>query len=166
MRGVRAVDALRGPGGGAGRLVAGLVGALALSLLVTGCSEEEPYADYCALVEEHRDVLSEAVAAGGPDALISVLPRLAELRDEAPGDVADDWQQVVGRIGALADALEAAGVDPATYDRSDPPGGVGRAERTAIDAAARELARPETREALVAVETQVRDVCGTPLYRT
>lgn len=153
------MGALPGPLPG---LVPGLVLALVTGL-VSGCSGD-PYEDYCATVTEHQDALSEAVAGGGPDSLLSVLGELRDLRDASPDDVADEWQQVVGRLEALQDALDAAGVDAATYDRDDPPAEVSSEERTAIDAAARELVRPETAQALAVLETQVRDVCQTPLY--
>lgn len=133
-------------------------------LLTAGCSGD-PYEDYCDRVLEHQDALSEAVAAGEPDALLSVLPELRDLRDASPGDVADEWQQVVGRLEALQEALDDAGVDPGDYDRDDPPADVTEAQRTAIEAAGRELVRPETTQAFAVLETQVRDVCQTPLYR-
>ena len=44
------------------------------------------------------------------------------------------------------------------------PEGLDPADRTAIDAAARELVRPETAQSMASVETQARDVCQTPLY--
>lgn len=135
---------------------------LLAALSLGGCSDD-PYADYCDTVLEHQDALTEAVAGGGPDALLSVLPELRELRDASPGDVADEWQQVVGRLEALEDALDAAGVDAGSYDRGEAD--VTEEERTAIDAAGRELVRPETAQALSVLETQVRDVCQTPLYR-
>lgn len=135
---------------------------LLAGLSLSGCSDD-PYADYCDTVLEHQDALTEAVAGGGPDALLSVLPELRELRDASPGDVADEWQQVVGRLEALEDALDAAGVDAGSYDRGEAD--VTEEERTAIDAAGRELVRPETAQALSVLETQVRDVCQTPLYR-
>ena len=137
---------------------------LVLAALLTGCSGD-PYEDYCDTVAEHQDVLTEAVAGGDPDALLSVLPELRDLRDASPGDVADEWQQVVGRLEALQEALDDAGVDPGDYDRDDPPTGVTEEQRTAIEAAGRELVRPETSQAFAVLETEVRDVCQTPLYR-
>lgn len=133
-------------------------------LLTAGCSSD-PYEDYCDTVLEHQDALSEAVATGEPDALLSVLPELRDLRDASPRDVVDEWQQVVGRLEALQDALDAAGVEAGDYDREDPPAEVTEEERTAIEAAGRELLRPETSQAFAVLETQVRDVCQTPLYR-
>lgn len=146
-----------------GGLAAGALAVAVCGSLLTGCSTD-PFEAYCERVEEHQEQLTEAVAAGGPDALLSVLPQLRDLRDAAPGDVVDEWQQVVGRLEALEDALEAADVDAATYDREDPPADLSEKDRTAIDAAARELVRPQTSQALATLETQVRDVCQTPLY--
>lgn len=147
-----------------GRAPALGAGLLVVALLASGCSGD-PYEDYCDTVAEHQADIGEAVAGGGPDALLSVLPALRELRDASPDDVADEWQQVVGRLQALQEALDDAGVEAGAYDRDDPPDGVTEEQRTAIDAAARELVRPETAEALAVLETEVRDVCQTPLYR-
>ena len=78
----------------------GLTVAAPLLLGLGGCSSD-PYETYCERVEEHQAALGEAVAAGGPDALLDVLPELRDLRDAAPSDIADEWQQVVGRLEAL-----------------------------------------------------------------
>ncbi len=110
--------------------------------------------------------LTEAVAEGGPDALLGVLPRLRDISEAAPRDVADEWQQVVGRLEALERRARGGRAStPADYDRAAPPEDLADDERAAIDGAARELVRPTTVAALQSVETQVRDVCGTPLYQ-
>ena len=141
-----------------------LLGLAVAAGLLTACSGD-PYEEYCDTVVEHQDELTEAVATGDPDALLTVLPQLRDLRDASPGDVADEWQQVVGRLEALQDALDDAGVDPGDYDREDPPADLTDEQRTAIEAAGRELVRPETAQAFAVLETEVRDVCQTPLYR-
>ena len=56
--------------------------------------------------------------------LLRALPIFRELEDAAPDDIRDDWKIVVDGLTALEDALDDAGVDPATYDRDDPPEGV------------------------------------------
>jgi len=43
---------------------------------------------------------------------------------------------LLGRGGSGTALLEAAGVDPSTYDREHPPAGLGEDERSLIDAAA------------------------------
>lgn len=136
---------------------------LLVSLGSAGCSSD-PYEDYCGAVEEHREALSAAVAENQPDALLGVLPQLRDLSDRAPRDIADEWQQVVGRLDALATALEEAGVEASAYDVEDPPEDLSEAERVEIEALARELVRPETAQAFASIEVQVRDVCHTPLY--
>ncbi|WP_341230408.1 hypothetical protein [Nocardioides salarius] len=137
---------------------------LGLAVPLAACGQDR-FEAYCERVEEHQVALTEAVAEGGPDALLGVLPRLQDISEAAPRDVTDEWQQVVGRLEALEAALEEAGVDAADYDRAEPPAGLADADRAAIDGAARELVRPTTVAALQSVETQVRDVCGTPLYQ-
>ncbi|MEV7431268.1 MULTISPECIES: hypothetical protein [unclassified Nocardioides] len=141
-------------------LVAALLGSLLLPL--TACSQD-PFEAYCDEVLAQREDLSEAVADGGPGALVAALPHLEALEEEAPRDIRDEWDLVVGRVGELRDALEDAGVDPASYDREDRSTDVSAAQRARIDAAARELAARPTVEALAGVQQQARDVCGTPL---
>lgn len=131
-------------------------------LPLSACGGDE-YDDYCGAVEEHQAELTEIRADGGPNALLGALDVFRDLQGRAPGDVTDEWQQVVGRLEALQDALDAAGVDAATYDRDDPPAGLDGDERAAIEAAARALVAPETAQALDGLEQQVRDVCKTPL---
>ncbi|WP_122817308.1 hypothetical protein [Nocardioides pantholopis] len=130
---------------------------------VAGCGQDDPAAAYCGLVEEHQAELTDIVGGGGPDALLGALGIFRELQDQAPRDLADEWQQVVGRVAALDEALRAAGLDPAAYDREQPPAGLTDAARARVDAAARELVAPATTAAVGGLEQQARDVCGTPL---
>ena len=148
------------------RPVAGVVLlALGAALLggLTGCGEEDRFAAYCDEVLEQQEPLSEALGGGGPTALIEALPSFQALQAEAPSDISDEWGLLVGRIENLVEALDEAGVDPATYDRDDPPSGLSEEDRTAIDAAAGELATPATAAALEGVQQQARDVCKAPL---
>lgn len=142
---------------------------LAICLLVSlaflaGCGEDDPFKTYCGEVKDQQKPLTEALAGTGPTALIDALPAFRELREVAPDDLADEWQTLVTRVETLVTALDEAGVDPATYDRDDPPAGLTDEERTAIDAAARELTAPATVAAQSGVEQQARDVCKMPLF--
>jgi len=118
---------------------------------------------YCDAVEEHQEELSEIVGSGDPDALIQALDVLRDLQEQAPDDISDEWQRVVGRIEALAGALDDAGVDPTTYDREAPPTELTDEQAAAIDAAAKELGSGTTLRALQDLDQQARDVCKTPL---
>ena len=139
--------------------------ALAVVLLVpllVACGGSEQDA-YCEAVEDHQQELSDIVGSGEPDALLQALDVFEELRDDAPGDISDEWQQVVGRVEALRDALEDADVDPATYDRDDPPADLSEEDKAAIDAAAKQLGSGTTLRALQDLDQHARDVCQTPL---
>jgi hypothetical protein len=137
-----------------------LVAALLLPL-VAACGSDQD--EYCDAVASHQQQLSDIVGGGDPDALLKALDIFEELRDEAPGDITDEWQQVVSRIEALRDALDAAGVDPATYDRDNPPTDLDAEDKAAIDAAAKQLGSGTTLRALQDLDQQARDVCKTPL---
>ncbi|TIC80380.1 hypothetical protein E8D34_16705 [Nocardioides sp. GY 10113] len=118
---------------------------------------------YCATVAEQRAAVGQALAAGPTTGLIRALPSFERLEAAAPADIADEWARVNGAVGDLVDALDDAGVDPSTYRRDDPPVGLSRADRAAIDAAAAALGAPGTQAAMAAVEQQARDVCRSPL---
>lgn len=129
--------------------------------LTAGCGSQRD--DYCAAVEQHQEELTKITGAGGQDSLLQALDVFEDLQDQAPDDITDEWQQVVSRIEALRDALADAGVDPATYDRADPPSGLSEQDRASIDAAAEELGAGPTLAALQGLDQQARDVCHTPL---
>jgi hypothetical protein len=133
-----------------------------LVTLAAGCSGD-PYEDYCEVVADNQQELTVILDEGGPDVLLKALPIFRELEDAAPDDIRDDWKIVVSGLTALEDALDDAGVDPATYDRDDPPEGLSDEEKARIDAAAEELRTPDSEAAFAAVEQQARDVCKTPL---
>jgi hypothetical protein len=134
--------------------------ALVLPLLVA-CGDDKD--DYCAAVTEHQEHLSELVSSGEPDAMIQALDIFRDLQDQAPSDISDEWQQVVGSVEALQKALDDAGVDASTYDRDKPPAGLTAEQKKAIDAAATRLGGGETLQALQDLDQQARDVCHTPL---
>lgn len=149
-----------------------LVGALALlvvaGLVVGGVAlwqrlTTSPQERYCAEVVDTRAELSDRLSAGTPDVLITALPIFEGLADDAPSDIADEWDQVITAVTGLRDALDAAGADPATYDREDPPAEVDAEDRRRIDTAARVLGSQETAAALAGLDQQARDVCRTPL---
>ncbi len=83
---------------------------------------EDPFDAYCAEVEEQQVALGGELSSGGAaTGLIIALPAFELLAEMAPDDIAEDWQTVIERIQTLVDAIDAAGADPATYQRDDPP---------------------------------------------
>jgi hypothetical protein len=137
------------------------LGLLVVLALTGGCAEQQER--YCEAVEEHQAELSELLAGGDSAALLEALRPFRELAEEAPADIGDEWTLLVDRIQALRDALDAAGVDPASYDAEDPPADLPTADRRAIASAARDLGARETQQALADLEQQALDVCKTPL---
>jgi hypothetical protein len=132
----------------------------ALVPVVSGCGGGQ---SYCDAVHDHQSELGSIVSSGDRAGLISALPILRDLRDEAPDDVVGDWDLVVTRIEGLDDALGGAHVDPATYDPKHPPPDLDDDDRAAIRRAAARLAAPDTQDALARVQQEVLDVCHTPL---
>jgi hypothetical protein len=141
-------------------MIRALVSLLVLAL-GTGCADQGE--QYCEAVEEHQAELSEVLGAGDRNALLEALGPFRELAEEAPPDIRDEWTLVVDRIEALLYALDAAGVDPTSYDAEAPPADLPKADRRAITSAARDLGAAETQRALADLEQQALDVCGTPL---
>ncbi len=134
----------------------------AASVLLTACSGDGT-SDYCETVAEHQVELSDLAASSEPGAVFELLGPYADLRDEAPRDVRDEWNQVIRRIEALESALDEAGVDPSTYDPKTTLDSLPAAERAAIRGAARDLGDETTAAAMAGIEQQALDVCKTPL---
>lgn len=146
-------------------LLAVTVVALALTvvLLVDRDGEEGSFEAYCSAVEEHRSEIGAALDAGKETGLLRALPAFEELAARAPEDISDEWRIVIDRVSELEAALDAAGVDAASYDFERPPADLTAEERKAIETAATRLGAADTAAALAGVEQQARDVCKSPL---
>ncbi|HEX6151261.1 hypothetical protein [Nocardioides sp.] len=134
---------------------------------LAGCGEspEDVRADYCEQVAEQQVELTELMAQEGPDTLLRARSVLGELAEEAPRDIADEWDRLLDALDGLGTALDAAGVDASTYDADQPPKGVTEDQQQAIARAADELAARETVAAWEGVKQHAKDVCQTPLYQ-
>ena len=131
---------------------------LAASLL-TGCGGD----DYCGAVEEHQAELTDESASGSPAALLEALPVFRDLQEQAPDDILDDWETFLDPLTELDEALEAADVEPATYDPENLPADLTDEERERIEAAGAALADPAVVAAFDGVQQQAKDVCHTPM---
>jgi hypothetical protein len=138
--------------------------ALLAALVAGGCSSD-PQADYCDAVRDHQEELTEIAADGDAGAIFDALDAYDDLAEEAPRDIADDWQSVIGPLRDLQQALEDSGVDPSTYSAEKPPADLDARARQDIEAAARKVGSEQTVTAMAAVEQHALDVCGTPLSR-
>ena len=141
-----------------------VVASLALLAATAACSQD-PQAAYCGTVDEHQETLTEIAAAEDAGSLLDALPAYRDLAEEAPRDIAGDWDQVVDALDALEGALADAGVEPEEYDAEDPPADLAPEDRRAIERAAEDLGSRTTVGAMARVEQHALDVCGTPLSR-
>ena len=137
---------------------------LLAALALTGCSGD-PQDDYCEAVADHQEELTEVAASEDTGALFDALDTYEDLREQAPRDIADDWDAVIGPLRELEQVLEDHGVDPSSYSSDEPPADLDDEGRTEIEAAAREVGSEQTVTAMAAVEQHALDVCGTPLSR-
>lgn len=138
--------------------------AVMLVIPLSGCASDVER--YCAELEEQRSTLSDlAVRAGEPgsDVLGETLAVWRELRDQAPGDVSDEWSTLVFALEGLQEAFEAAGTSPGEYDPASPPSGVTEAEADRLQDAAAELASPRVAAAGEGIQQHARDVCKVDL---
>jgi hypothetical protein len=143
------------------RAAQAVVVASVVAVTMSGCKDQQE--KYCDAVKDHQEKLGEVVGDGSSDALLKALPIFRDLADDAPEDIKDDWKTVIDALEGLQDALDKAGVDPATYDRNHPPAGLSQADKDAIDEAAAGLGSEATTTAFNAVDQEAKDVCGTPL---
>jgi hypothetical protein len=138
--------------------IAGAVLAVALLVPVAGCGEDS-IESYCSDLREHRKEMAEMVESTSPSALLSHLPMLHDLAEQAPQDLEDEWQVFVGALDDLDKAIRDAGVKPSDFEDGKPPAGVSAAERRAIADAASQIRTDEVVEAASGIEQQGRDVC-------
>lgn len=140
---------------------------VALLLPLGGCGwgpfAGDPIEDYCATVEEEAPGLTRAVDEHGAQGLLDSLPTLEELGEEAPDDVRDDWQVLLGALREFRDALEGTGLDANDVEGGGLPEDLSDEDRTAVTDAATRLLSPQVERATAEVEQHALDVCHTPL---
>ncbi len=133
-----------------------IAGVAVLALLpLSGCGGTS----YCADLETNRRALADMVAAESPSALLSNLPLLRDLAEDAPEDLADEWRVFLAAVEGLDQALSDAGVEPADFEGGQPPADLSEAEQQAIAEAADNIASDKVVAAASGIEQQARDVC-------
>lgn len=137
---------------------------LLLAATLAGCASETER--YCGELEEQTETLSDlAIRSGEPgsDVLEETLEVWRGLRDEAPGDIQDEWSTLVFALEGLVEAFEGAGVSPGEYDPESPPEGVSEEDAERLEDAAAELASPRVTAAGDSLQQHARDVCKVDL---
>lgn len=140
-----------------------LTGVLLVSLL-TGCASETE--DYCGALEDQKQALTDlAEDARDPqtDLFANSLEIFEDLRDRAPGDIADEWDTFIYAWEGVAEAFDEAGVSARDYRPGDTSGAVSAEDARSIQDAAAELGSPRVVEAGDGIEQHARDVCQVDL---
>lgn len=128
---------------------------------LSGCADQTE--KYCGTLEDRRATLTDLAKSAdrpGSDFIGESLAVLEDFRRDAPDDVVDEWDTVVFAWQGLADAIEAAGVDPGDYRPGNRPPGVSDAEAKTTADAALELASPRVTDAGDGIEQHADDVCA------
>jgi hypothetical protein len=132
---------------------------LGVVLPLAGCGGENSIEDYCAALKADQKQIAEMIESPSSTALLSNLPMLRRLAEQAPDDLTDEWQVFLGALDGLDQALDDAGLKPSDYEDGRPPAGVSAADRKAIAAAASQITTDEVSAAASGIDQQARDVC-------
>ena len=131
--------------------------------LLSGCGGDD-VEGYCSdLAEQQRPINRLARDGGGSRLVTEGLEIFGPLREEAPGDVRDEWDTLVFALQGLSDAIEDAGTTPGQLARSGQPKGVTDEELALVQDAAVELASDRVQDAGAGIEQHARDVCQVDL---
>ena len=156
----------RGPAG-AVRRTALVVAGLLVTAGLTGCSHGT--ASYCsALKGDQKKLAALAEQAGKPgrsgaDAVARTVAVLSALRDEAPDDIADEWDTLVAALQGLVDAVKATGHPLGDFAGGTKPDGVTTGQYDAVEQAATELQGTRVQQAGKSIEQHAQDVCKVDL---
>lgn len=137
-----------------------LVTALVLPLTACGSSSVD---GYCAQLQTDRTKIADMITADTPSALLGNLPLLHDLADQAPEDVADEWQTFLGALDALDKALGRADVKASDFKDGKPPATLSAADRASIAGAVQQVSSDDVVTAANGIEQQARDVCKVNL---
>ena len=134
---------------------------LLLTVVLTGCGNREQ--SYCAALEADQKTFAEMQADTSGLALLRHRAMLGQLAANAPDDLDDEWQTLLGAIDAFDDTLHGAGVKPGEFVDGKPPAGLSPTKREQIAQAASELSSADVVEAANGIQQEARDVCQLQL---
>lgn len=144
---------------------AGITGvALALLVATGGCSDQQE--KYCSALQDEKQTLSSLSArADDPrsGSLAETIDVFERLRDQAPEDVADEWDTYVTAWQALESAMKRAGADESMFRDGRKPPGMSQEKYDAISAAAADLRSTRVVSAASGIQRQALDVCKVDL---
>jgi hypothetical protein len=149
------------------RRTALVVAGLLVTTGLTGCSNGT--ASYCSTLKDDQkklDTLATRAAKPGEQgvqALGDTVGVLSDLRDEAPDDISDEWNTLVGALQGLVDAVKATGHPLGDFAGGTKPDGVTSGQYDAVEQAATELQDTRVQQAGKSIEQHAQDVCKVDL---
>ena len=133
----------------------------------TACSKDST--SYCgSLKDEQRRLARLSADSGKPgragaDALGDSVDLLARLGEEAPRDVSDEWETLVGAMRGLSTAIDESGAAPSDFAGGTRPDGVTTGQYAAVRQAGEELRSTRVQQAAASIEQHALDVCKVDL---
>jgi hypothetical protein len=141
--------------------------ALALPVLLSACqSRQETYCDSLRQERQTFVELGREVRQGRAGVVTDGIAVFEQLREEAPGDLRDEWDTFLRAWQGLASALERADASESVLRDGEQPPGVSDEEYAAIQDAAAQLVETRVLEAASGIEQHARDVCDVELTRS
>jgi hypothetical protein len=141
-------------------LLAALVATTLLSSLAA-CGDDED--SYCGALKSDQEMFAEMQEDTSGLGLLQHRATLRSLAEEAPDDLADEWQTLLGALDAFAGTLDEVGVAPDEFVDGQPPSSLDDAERKRVADAADELSSEDVVEAANGIEQHAKDVCKLQL---
>jgi hypothetical protein len=143
-----------------------------MTALLAGCGGDDGGSagggDYCDSIADAKAEL-EDIQGGDIGGFEQAIETVHELADEAPDEVADDWEVLEGGIDDLVAALEKAGIEPSDLEaisRGEMPPGLDPAKLQTLAEDMQDFGGEEFETATDNIEKHAKDECDVDLSET
>jgi hypothetical protein len=120
---------------------------------------------YCDSIKEAQSELG-GLDDGDFAELDKAIDRIHEIADDAPDEVADDWEVLDGAVSDMETALEDAGIEMSDLEgltRGEIPEGVDQEKLAALGEDLNAIGSAEVQEAADNIDKHANDECGVDL---
>lgn len=146
---------------------AGLAALVLTAGLLTGCGNSTDA--YCDELQGTIDEFGSLTGAGDPAQLERAFDEIERLADEAPEEIADEWDRLAEQMGEIRDTLEEAGIeisDLAGIQNGQLPEGVSQEDLAELGQSLQSLSGEEVQQAATAISEHAQEECGIDLENT
>ncbi|MGJ9412136.1 hypothetical protein ACHAAC_05445 [Aeromicrobium sp. CF4.19] len=140
-----------------------VAGAALASLALTGCGADS---SYCSDLEAAQEDFGSLSGSGDPEQIDEAFSTLREIAQDAPDEVAEEWETLDGTIEQIQTALDEAGITLAELSQvqgDELPEGVTQEDVTALVTEIQSIGSAETQEASETIETHASEECDIEL---